>query len=149
MATAVETRDPRSCVAPDVWEREVRLIMRDHGTDRDLAERTFGQTIAYLVASAERPDVRMGPAPSVDLGLHSFVLDTINYTAFCDAVAGHYIHHVPHLPQENGSQPPPLRETVHTIRAVGFDVDHDLWDANESDCSQCHAGCTDSPVGGK
>ncbi|MCD9143002.1 glycine-rich domain-containing protein [Streptomyces albireticuli] len=149
MTTAVETRDPRSRVAPDVWEREVRLIMRDHGTDRGLAERTFGQTIAYLVTSVERPDVRMGPAPSVDLGLHSFVLDTINYTAFCNAVAGHYIHHVPHLPQENVSQAPSLRETVETIKAAGFTIDHELWNASETDCSQCHAGCTDSPVGGK
>ncbi|MEH6375768.1 hypothetical protein V7793_15720 [Streptomyces sp. KLMMK] len=149
MATAVETRNPRACVAPDVWERAVRLIMRDHEMDRGLADRTFSQTVAYLVTSGECRDVRMGPAPSVDLGVHSFVLDTINYTAFCIAVAGHYIHHVPHLPQENGSQPPSLRETVQAIKNAGFAIDHELWNASKSDCTQCHAGCTDSPVGGK
>ncbi|GAA0434898.1 hypothetical protein [Streptomyces luteireticuli] len=149
MATAVQLRDPRTCVTSEVWEREVQLIMRDHGMDHETAERTFGQTIAYLVTSVERPDVHMGPAPRVDFGVHSFVLDSINYTAFCNTVAGHYIHHVPHLPQQNSGEAPSLRETVQAIKAAGFGIDHDLWNADEADCSQCHAGCTDSPVGGK
>ncbi|RLU92083.1 hypothetical protein CTZ27_19665 [Streptomyces griseocarneus] len=147
VTTAVQLREPRAFVAPDVWEREVRLVMRDHGMGRDLAERTLGQTIAYLVTTAERPDVRMGPAPAVDLGLHSFTLDTVHYTAFCSAVAGRYIHHVPHLSQENGGLPPSLRETVRAVEAAGFAIDHELWNSTEADCSQCHAGCTDSPVG--
>ncbi|MEU5420287.1 glycine-rich domain-containing protein [Streptomyces sp. NPDC001407] len=149
VATAVKLREPRTCVAPEVWEREVRLIMRDHEMDQETAERTFGQTIAYLVTSTERPDVRMGPTPSVDLGLHSFVLDTINYTSFCHAIAGHYIHHVPYLPQQKSGRPPSLRETVQAIKAAGFNIDHELWNATASDCSQCHDGCSDSPVGGK
>ncbi|MEU5426250.1 hypothetical protein AB0H73_11665 [Streptomyces olivoreticuli] len=122
--------------------------MRDHDLDRDTAERTFGQTIAYLVTSVEHPDVPMGPAPRVDLGVHSFVLDTINYTDFCLMVAGRYVHHVPHLSGEaTGS--PSLRATVQALKAAGFTIDHELWNASEADCSQCHAGCTDSPVGGK
>ncbi|MGK5637409.1 glycine-rich domain-containing protein [Streptomyces sp. URMC 126] len=149
MATAVQTRDPRSFVTPEVWEREVRLIMRDHSVERETAERTFDQTIAYLVTSAERPGVHMGPAPRVDVGVHSFVLDSINYAAFCNAVAGHYIHHVPHLSEQGGGEAPSLRETVQAIKASGFAIDYELWNADESDCSQCHAGCTDSPVGGK
>lgn len=71
----VRLRDPRSCVSPDVWEREVRLIMRDHRVDRELAERTFGQTVAYLVTSAENPDIPMGPTPAVDKGAAGFPLD--------------------------------------------------------------------------
>ncbi|MEU5304906.1 glycine-rich domain-containing protein [Streptomyces noursei] len=121
--------------------------MRDHRLDRELAERTFGQTVAYLVASAERPDVAMGPARRVDFGVHSFVLDTINYTDFCLMVAGRYVHHVPHLPEQNTSEPYVLRDTVEAIKAAGFAIDHELWNATESDCSQCHAGCSDSPVG--
>ncbi|MGD3111315.1 glycine-rich domain-containing protein [Streptomyces sp. YGL11-2] len=146
MATAVQTREPRTCVIPEVWEREVRLIMRDHDMDRELAERTFGQTVAYLVTSAERSDVDMGPARRVDLGVHTFVLDSINYTDFCLMVAGRYIHHVPHLPEQNTGGPYVLRDTVEAIKAAGFAIDHELWDATESDCSQCHAGCSDSPA---
>ncbi|KIX78402.1 hypothetical protein SF12_09125 [Streptomyces sp. MBRL 601] len=150
MATAATVRNPRHCVSTEVWNREVRLIMRDHALERDLAERIFGQTVAYLVVSAERPDTRMGPSSAVDLGVHSFVLDSINYMAFCDQHAGRYIHHVPHLPDEGTQAPPALRDTVEAIRASGFEIDPELWAMNQAaDCSQCHAGCTDSPNSGK
>lgn len=37
MTTAdVALRDPRTCVSEQVWERAVRLIMRDHAMDRDV-----------------------------------------------------------------------------------------------------------------
>ncbi|WP_405743842.1 hypothetical protein OG422_19075 [Streptomyces sp. NBC_01525] len=148
MATAVQVRDPRTCLSPQVWDREVRLIMRDHAMERDLAERVFGQAVAYLVTSTERPEVRMGPSQAVDLGVHSFVLDSTNYTAFCDRHAGRYIHHVPHLPGEGTEAPPALRDTAKAIQASGFGVDRELWNVQGAECSQCHAGCTDSPNSG-
>ncbi|MYY06448.1 MULTISPECIES: hypothetical protein [unclassified Streptomyces] len=150
MATAVQVRDPRNCVPTQVWDREVRLIMRDHAMERELAERTFGQAVAYLVTSAERPETRMGPSPAVDLGVHSFVLDSMNYMAFCDQHAGRYIHHVPHLPGEGTQGPPALGDTTKAIRTTGFEIDPELWTMEDAaDCSQCHAGCTDSPNSGK
>lgn len=150
MATAVQIRDPRTCVPSQVWDREVRLIMRDHTVEPDLAERIFGQAVAYLVTSAECPEVRMGPSQAVDLGVHSFVLDSINYMAFCDQHAGRYIHHVPHLPGEGTGEPPTLRATVKAIQAWGFEIDPELWAMKDAaECSQCHAGCTDSPNSGK
>jgi hypothetical protein len=142
---AVELRDPRTCVSSAVWEREVRLIMRDHDLDRELAERTFAQTVAYLVTSAENPGILMGPAPRVDLGVHSFVLDTLNYTNFCQRHAGRYLHHVPHLPEEPASRPMVLQQTIAAIRAAGFPLDIELWGALDVECTQCHAGCHDSP----
>ena len=71
MTATIELTDPRTCVTPEVWEREVRLIMRDHGMNRDLAERSFVQTVAYLVTSPRNPDIPMGPTSQVDLGVHS------------------------------------------------------------------------------
>ncbi|MFF0729447.1 glycine-rich domain-containing protein [Streptomyces sp. NPDC004134] len=118
--------------------------------ERDLAERVFGQAVAYLVTSAERPGTRMGPSRAVDRGVHSFVLDSINYTAFCDQHAGRYLHHVPHLPGQVAQEPPALRDTVEAIRASGFRIDPELWAMKDgTDCSQCHSGCTDSPNSGK
>ncbi|MGH3796649.1 MAG: glycine-rich domain-containing protein [Pseudonocardiaceae bacterium] len=146
MTTATVTlRDPRSCVSPLVWDREVRLIMRDNAMNRDLAERTFGQTIAYLVTSAENPDIPMGPTPAVDKGVHSFVLDTPRYFDFCTEHAGTYLHHVPHLPEDRAGQPLVLHGTIQAIRAAGFALDDELWGALAVDCHQCHACCTDSP----
>ena len=141
----VQLRDPRSCVSPDVWEREVRLIMRDHTMNREMAERTFGQTLAYLVTSAENPGMPMGPTPAVDKGVHSFVLDTPRYWDFCMQHAGSYLHHVPHLPEERASQPKVLHGTIQAIRAAGFPLDVQLWDALDVDCHQCYACCADSP----
>ncbi|MFB7912421.1 glycine-rich domain-containing protein [Streptomyces sp. NPDC056061] len=150
MATAVQVRDPRTCVPTQVWDREVRLIMRDHAMERDLAERIFGQAVAYLVTSAECPETRMGPSQAVDLGVHSFVLDSVVYTEFCDQYAGHYIHHIPHLPGQDTQEPLALRDTVKAIQTSGFEIDPELWTMKDAaECSQCHAGCTDSPNSGK
>jgi hypothetical protein len=145
MTTTVQLRDPRAYVSSDVWEREVRLIMRDHTMDREWAERTFGQTVAYLVTSAENPDVAMGPTPQVDKGVHSFLLDTPRYWEFCMSLSGAYLHHVPHLPEERAGQPKVLHGTIAAIRAAGFPLDDELWGALDVDCHQCHACCADSP----
>lgn len=147
MTTALTLRDPRTCVSAEVWDREVRLIMRDHDLDRDLAERTFGQTVAYLVVAGENPDVPMGPTPAVDKGVHSFTLDTPNYFAFCEENAGRYIHHIPHLPEDGEEGVLVLNSTIHAIRAAGFPLDAELWNAKVADCNQCYAGCHDSPGG--
>lgn len=141
----VALRDPRDCVTAEVWHREVRLIMRDHDMDWELAERTFGQVVAYLVTSAENPETPMGPTPEVDKGVHSFVLDTPRYWDFCVEHAGRYLHHVPHLPEERAGQPKVLHGTIQAIRAAGFRVDDELWGAQAGDCHQCHACCADSP----
>lgn len=149
----IALRDPRTCVSEHAWERLVRLIMRDHGLERDLAERTAGQTVAYLVTSAENPEITMGPTPAVDKGVHTFVLDSPNYFAFCDQHAGRYIHHVPHLPDDTGSDGDSdggsavglVKRTISAIRAAGFPVDTELWNAQGADCNQCYNGCSDSP----
>jgi hypothetical protein len=41
--------------------------------------------------------------------------------------------------------------TLTAITDAGYTIDHDLWPAaaKMNECSQCHAGCTDSPNGGK
>lgn len=142
---AVGLRDPRTCVSSDVWEREVRLVMRDYAMGRELAERTFAQTIAYLVTSAENPDTPMGPTPAVDKGVHTFVLDTPRYWDFCIQHAGTYLHHVPHLPDERSAQPKVLQQTINAIRTAGFLLDAELWGALDVNCHQCHACCQDSP----
>jgi hypothetical protein len=43
-----------------------------------------------------------------------------------------------------------LKATVLAIRAAGYRIDQDLWPASATagDCTQCHAGCHDSPTRG-
>ncbi|MGR6919680.1 hypothetical protein ACU635_36075 [[Actinomadura] parvosata] len=47
-------RDPRSFVDPDVWDRQIKLLVRDHPWDTVMAERCFGQAIAYLITAMEK-----------------------------------------------------------------------------------------------
>ncbi|MEU6351522.1 hypothetical protein ABZ896_19630 [Streptomyces sp. NPDC047072] len=42
MSTALAIRDPKAYVTPDVWEREVVLLLRNPGNTRELAEAKFG-----------------------------------------------------------------------------------------------------------
>ncbi|MCX4827622.1 MULTISPECIES: glycine-rich domain-containing protein [unclassified Streptomyces] len=179
MSTAVKIRDPKTFVPQDVWARQVKLIMRDPEIGQDKAERIFGQTIAYFVAAGENPDLLVGPSPEVDQGVHSFMLDTIPYHQFTYGHFGRYVHHVPELETdlcvqctndgggegknhgdvacvsdddkvkaEADGRPMVLEATVAAIEAAGFVIDRELWNMGVK-CTQCHAGCTDSPNTGK
>ncbi|MFJ8336179.1 hypothetical protein [Streptomyces sp. NPDC094437] len=53
----------------DLWEREVRLLLRDSFPVRSLAERVLGQAVAYLITAMENPGVDMGPGFTVDVEL--------------------------------------------------------------------------------
>jgi hypothetical protein len=165
MSTAVVIRDPKAYVTPDVWEREVALLLRNPENTRELAEAKFGQAIAYLVTCGENPDRLMGPSGQVDEASHSFMLDSIPYHHFTHRYFGRYIHHVPELPgmsaevqcvsddrttwdghDPKSGGPLVLEQTIEAIRAAGFEIDPDLWDMEGvADCNQCHAGCHDSP----
>jgi hypothetical protein len=83
-------RDPRSFVRSEVWERQIKLLTRDHPWDTVMAERVFGQAVAYLITAMESWDEKLeiGCGPVVDIGVHGFILDTRNYRAFC---AGHLL----------------------------------------------------------
>ncbi|QEV22507.1 hypothetical protein CP975_23585 [Streptomyces alboniger] len=157
-------RDPKAYVTPDVWEREVAFLLRDPQNTRELAERKFGQAIAFVMTCGENPDLLMGPTNTVDEAWHSFMLDSIHYTHFTNRHFGRYIHHVPELPGSTADtacvqagdhadghdpktgMPLVLAQTIKTIKAAGFEIDAELWGmADAADCNQCHAGCHDSP----
>lgn len=136
------TRDPRDFVSPEVWEREIALLMRDHPFDRSMAERVFSQAVAYLVTSFENRGQgrELGPGPLVDIGVHVFILDTRNYAEFCQRVGGEFLHHVPAVEfKVDGT----VMRTAHALVEAGFAVDWPLWEADAAKCSPCHPG-TDS-----
>ncbi|MET7411722.1 hypothetical protein [Streptomyces rubiginosohelvolus] len=117
----------------------------------DLGERGVNQMVAFL-ATSTRSDEPLTPSLRVDLFWHAFVQRTVPYVAFSRVLGVDYIHHVPD--DEGGSEPKTGRAamalTTATIRAAGFTIDAEFWpNEGAANCSQCHAGCTDSPVGGK
>jgi hypothetical protein len=135
-------------------DRLVARIAAEHPElSADLPARILDQTFAFLetCATATEP---IGPSTLVDIGWHAFILYTHEYAEFCDRIAGRFIHHVPDdgptgdewptVPKANAAT---LAATVAAMCRAGHRVDVPLWSINgATDCTQCHAGCTDSPT---
>jgi hypothetical protein len=125
----------------ELFDRLVCALVRDKEWERRLAERVISQTAAFVKVCADNPDRVLAPSRLVDAGWHVFILDTAGYAEFCERVAGRFVHHRP--------QDAPMGATVtadarSAIERAGFAVDAELWNGT-TNCSQCHAGCTDSP----
>jgi hypothetical protein len=146
MTAVLKDSTGRDLVSEDLFDQLVSRIEREQGFAVDLASRIVNQALAFLAASAESP-VPLSPSHLVDFGWHAFILHTKEYAAFCDRVAGHFLHHDPTPlgvtpselePQEN------LDRSVRAVEAAGFAVEPDLWQVTSAKCSQCQQGCTHS-----
>ncbi|WP_051820646.1 MULTISPECIES: glycine-rich domain-containing protein [Streptomyces] len=144
----VGTTLPGTLVDPEVHERLAVRITKDHPEiDVPTARRIVSQTAAFLAAGAREPGQFLVPSALVDIGWHTWILHTVDYSEFCQRVAGRFIHHVPTDNEPVPGGPAAARErTLAAIRAAGYTIDPDLWMRADGDCSQCHQGCTDSPV---
>ncbi|MGW0362662.1 hypothetical protein [Streptomyces sp. NPDC002990] len=115
----------------------------------EMGERGVNQMVAYL-ATTTTSDEPLTPSLRVDWFWHQFLKRSVPYLDFSRALGVDYIHHVPDE-DEGGSDPGSGRAAMVTtkaaIRAAGFTIDPEFWpNEGAADCSQCHAGCTDSPV---
>ena len=146
MTAVVELTVGRSLIPLTLFDRLVRRIVTDDDLPADLAERIIDQTLAFLGACAREHDEPLAPSELVDIGWHAFVLHTKDYTAFCERVAGRYLHHTPTEEGDPAAAIATLARTVAAIEAAGFIVDPDLWPRNAvSDCTGCHNGCHHDP----
>jgi hypothetical protein len=149
----VGTTDPITLVDPDLAHRLTRRITTDHPDINEVtARRIIGQTAAFLATSGQQPGQFLAPSKLVDIGWHMFILHTVEYTEFCERIAGRYLHHVPDEEEEQeapGGAVETRRRTLAAIKAAGYTVDPELWPPANANCTQCHAGCTDSPNSGK
>ncbi|EPD67369.1 MULTISPECIES: hypothetical protein [Streptomyces] len=135
-----EVRDPRSFVSPEVWDREIKLLVRDNPFDTVTAERIFGQAIAYLITAMEKwgQGLEIGCGYLVDMGVHAFILDTRNYADFCARnFDGWFLHHVPEIERKNDGT---VMRTAHVIESNGFAIDWPLWEKDALQCSPCAPG---------
>ncbi|MFH9012554.1 glycine-rich domain-containing protein [Streptomyces sp. NPDC017943] len=147
----VGTTDPATLVDPEVTDRLARRITADHPEIAEAtARRIVGQAAAFIAASGNQPGQALAPSKLVDVGWHAFILHTVDYARFCEQVVGRFVHHVPTEEDDetpDGAQATRER-TLAAITAAGYAVDEELW-PDMADCTQCHAGCTDSPNSGK
>jgi hypothetical protein len=137
----------RSLVSDDLFSRLTARIVKDQKLDRRLAERIMDQALAFLAACALNTDAPLSPGELVDIGWHTFILHTQDYAAFCDDVAGRFIHHVPTDDADTTAEPPSdMRpRTVDAIQTAGYRVDPELWAPPGADCNGCHTGCHHDP----
>ncbi|MFF4286273.1 glycine-rich domain-containing protein [Streptomyces sp. NPDC001633] len=138
-------------ITPEVRAELIATVREDWpDLSNELGERGVNQMVAFLATSvgADRP---MAPSLRVDLFWHAFVLHTKPYADFCTAL-GNFVHHVPDRGGRNlADGRSALSRTRNTISAAGFVIDPEFWPGENAvdcsaDCSQCHAGCSDSPV---
>lgn len=105
----VGTTDPATLVDPEMLERlATRITKAQPDTDLPTARRIVGQAAAFIAASAALPGAALSPSKAVDVGWHTWILHTVDYAAFCDRLAGRFIHHVP-TPEGGASKAGPQR----------------------------------------
>ncbi|MFC0053429.1 hypothetical protein [Streptomyces actinomycinicus] len=129
----------REVVPADLWDKQVRLLMRDYPYDSLMAARVLGQGYAYLLTAMKHRGEKLGLAPStlVDIGVHTIILDTVTYAELCQRYnQGKFLHHVPEVDFKNDGS---VMKTAHVVAADGWEVDLPLW-ADAASCGPCHPG---------
>lgn len=139
----------RSLVPNALFERLVARIVADEQIERQLAERIMDQALAFLRACADNQGKSLSPSKLVDIGWHTFILYTQEYAAFCERVAGYFIHHVPEDEKTSSVDAlgQALAQSIEAIRAAGLVVDAELWPtADAAGCRDCsNVGCGAGP----
>ncbi|UGQ14688.1 hypothetical protein LO772_14545 [Yinghuangia sp. ASG 101] len=127
-----------------VRQKLIEYLVSREAVTAELADRIVTATAVFLAVSATHPGRRLVPSVLIDKGWHAFLMYPAAYTAFC-AQLGRLVDHVPDTgPQNMGTARADVSRTRDLIRTNGHPIDGDLW-AVAADCSQCHAGCSDSP----
>lgn len=140
MGTAVAVRDPKELLGEDIWNREIRLLVRDNLMDTVMAGRLLGQAVAYLITAMETlgQGLELGCGELVDTAVHALILDTANYAAFCDKYNnGTFLHHIPEIERKADGT---VMRTAAVVEQHGFEVDWPLWERDTANCSPCTQG---------
>lgn len=128
----------KGLVSDQLWKRLVNRIVEDENMERPLAERIMDQALGFLRLCALEPAGRYSPSPLVDIGWHTFILYTRPYAAFCQEIAGHFIHHNPSDEEGVDYGTGNIARTVAALQARGLVVDEMLWTGP----AKCNDGCS-------
>lgn len=135
----------RTLIDSALFDRLIVRVSTAHGVTPGYAARIVDQALAFLGTSAVTRNQSLTPSRIVDIGWHTFILDTREYAQFCTRVAGRFIHHTPHDPPNATKRTGRREATMNAIELAGFMVDHELWSAVDGNCSQddCSASGVD------
>lgn len=138
----------------------IERYCRDYDVSRETGERHARELRRFLVLCALNPEVRYGMRGNVDDIWHTFLIYSRDYAAFCDVVAGTFVHHVPEGGAE-GSESARAESRASYDRTLadyetsfGQPPPKDIWpriaaakgltgsEACGSSCSRCGHGCS-------
>lgn len=123
----IPARDPRDLIDPVAWESVTKTVLDGNpGMDRSLAERIVAEGLRFVVAAATT-DIAIAPSRVVDEGWHALILHTAVYEQLCGA-HGRFVHHFPGYDPTH-YDPHILDRAQERIRAAGFGIDPELWQA--------------------
>lgn len=125
--------DPCDLVSPETFDKLADFMVTRHRVTRAYAERVIEQTLVFLKAVADNPNIRLVPDVSVDPGWHAFIEHTVEYAEFCERVAGRFLHHVP-IMIEDISSGAAMARTIPALHVTGYLVDMEFWSTGESCC---------------
>lgn len=151
--TRERASEPLSLITPELRALLIKDVRKSWPElTEEMGQRGVDQMVAFLVAGTHTPEP-LTPSLRVDLFWHHFILRTHAYGEFCTAVAGGLIHHVPDDAGESDllKGRAAMERSREAIAEAGFVVDPEFWPGAgaadcSGDCTQCHAGCSDSPV---
>jgi hypothetical protein len=112
----------------------IRKVSLELGIPPERATAALRDALEYLHAYTRRYPVGLAPSPEVDEAWHQFILFTSDYTRYCDAVAGEYIHHHPVIPGI-----PPAANSLSVAQsyaylvARGHRLDESLWREDQAE----------------
>jgi hypothetical protein len=140
----------RDLIDAELWGRLVNRLVEEHqhkGYDVTLAERILDQALGFLRLISLGQEENYSPSPMVDDGWHMFILYTRDYAAFCQRLAGQYLHHEPSDRPGVDYGESAIANTVAAMKAAGIAVDEELWGAHSGKCTikcsnTCSKGCT-------
>ena len=74
-----------------------------HGWSREYADRMELAYRRYLTLLVKYPDETIAPTKDIDKFWHAHILDTLKYSADCQAIFGKYLHHFPYYGMRGAS----------------------------------------------
>lgn len=145
-------------VDPALWNRLVTRVQFDHEfqnffgsrsepEQRQWAERIMNEALGYLRLCGESVTVSYGPSLLVDIGWHTFILYTREYAAFCERIAGCYIHHEPSDQVESTRDINLIPRTIAAMQERGLAIDMEVW--RGAVAARCSGHCRNTCSHGK
>jgi hypothetical protein len=112
--TAHDLREGRSLVDPALFQKLTEHVATEHDHGLGMAARVVDQALAFLGTTATHQGRPLSPSEEVDPGWHEFILHTVDYAAFCEQIAGRFLHHVPTDPRTRPPRASPLTKRSST-----------------------------------